>query len=97
MRPAASPRELAELLNSAAQSIVSDGTQSQRPVLEHVSAAAGQASPGAAAALVDWSGSEIARLRAFGIVHGVVLALDTDEQLALLHRIRGGTDLPLAG
>ena len=29
--------------------------------------------PGAAAALVDWGGAEIARLRAFGIVHGVVL------------------------
>ena len=30
-------------------------------------------SPGAASALVDWDGAEIARLRAFGIVHGIVV------------------------
>ena len=33
----------------------------------------GRCRPGAAEALVDWGGSEIARLRAFGIVHGVVV------------------------
>jgi hypothetical protein len=38
-----------------------------------MSAATAHLSPGAAAALVDWEGSEPARLRAFGVVHGVVL------------------------
>jgi hypothetical protein len=42
-------------------------------ILEALAAAARTLCPGAAAALVDWEGPEIARLRAFGIVHGALL------------------------
>jgi hypothetical protein len=42
-------------------------------LLEELAAIASALSPGAAAALVDWNGAEVARLRAFGIVHGVLL------------------------
>ena len=48
--------------------------------------------PGAAAALVDWEGSETARLRAFGVLHGVVLGvLGPEDRAWLLERLRGGT------
>jgi hypothetical protein len=89
--------ELAGMLDRVAQEIAEHGTAAQCWVLERLSVAALQRSPGAAAALVDWRGSEIARLRAFGVVHGVVLAaLGPDQQSVLLARLRGGTDLTLA-
>jgi hypothetical protein len=101
-RPSPAPRvpptqELAELLDHVATTIAEEGTSAQKPVLELVSAAARLGGPGAAAALVDWDGSETARLRAYGVVHGLVLDLPTHEQIILLARIRGGADLPLAG
>ena len=95
--PAAEVAELADLLDTAAHSIVERGTPTERPLLEILAAATVQRRPGAAAALVDWSGSEVARLRAFGIVHGLVLALAPHEQRMVLARIRGGSALPLAG
>ncbi len=66
-------------------------------ILEAMSAAAGEVCPGAAAALVDWSGSEIARLRAFGVVHGVVLRLGPCDRSWFLDRILGRPDVALAG
>ena len=90
--------QLADLLDTAACSIVERGTLTERRLLEIMSDATGQRGPGAAAALVDWSGSETARLRAYGIVHGHVLALAPREQRLVLARIQGGaTALPLAG
>ncbi len=86
------------MLDRVAQQIVEHGTSTEARVLEELSASALQFSPGAAAALVDWNGSEIARLRAYGIVHGVVLeALGPYQQSVLLARLRSGSDLPLAG
>ena len=80
-----------------AERIAEHGTVTEARVLRHVSAAARRATPGAAAALVDWNGAEVARLRAFGVVHGVVLAdLDPCAQSSLLDDILG-TDLSLAG
>ena len=65
--------ELNELLNRTADHIVADGTQTESLTLQAMASAAVDLNQGAAAALVDWNGSEIARLRAFGIVHGVLL------------------------
>lgn len=64
---------LSTILNRTAERIVTDGTPTESRTLEALAAATRDLCPGAAAALVDWNGSEIARLRAFGIVHGVVL------------------------
>ena len=64
---------LSTILNRTADRIVTDGTQTESRTLEALAAATRDLCPGAAAALVDWNGSEIARLQAFGIVHGVVL------------------------
>jgi hypothetical protein len=67
------PRALHEILDGTAHRIASRGTHSEALVLEALAAAARNLCPGAAAALVDWEGPEIARLRAFGIVHGALL------------------------
>ncbi len=64
---------LETILDRTVERIVECGTRTEAATLCAMSAATGHLSPGAAAALVDWDGSEPARLRAFGIVHGVVL------------------------
>lgn len=91
--------ELNELLNRTADHIVADGTQTESLTLQAMASAAGNRNPGAAAALVDWDGSEIARLRAFGIVHGVLLReLPDDAQAQLLTHLLGPSSaLVLAG
>jgi hypothetical protein len=65
--------DLHELLDATAHRIASRGTHGESVVLEALAAAARTLCPGAAAALVDWEGPEVARLRAFGIVHGALL------------------------
>ena len=88
---------LEALLALVAERIAEHGTAAEARVLELVSAAVHRTNPGAAAALVDWNGAEIARLRAFGLVHGVVVTdLGAGAQSALLDQILG-TDLALAG
>ena len=90
--------QLDTMLDRIAERIVEHGTVTEAPVLEAMSALSRQVCPGAAAALVDWNGSETARLRAFGIVHGVVLQLlGTSGQSLLLDEVRGADDLALAG
>jgi hypothetical protein len=80
--------ELAEVLDRTAQRVVDEGTPSRSETLEAMAAATRGLCPGAAAALVDWHGSEIARLRAFGIVHGVALRdLSSDMQYDLMRQI----------
>jgi hypothetical protein len=82
--------ELNELLNRTADHIVADGTQAESLTLRAMASAALELNPGAAAALVDWQGSEIARLRAFGIVHGVLLReLPASAQAELLQHLLG--------
>ena len=80
--------ELIEILDRTAHRIVDDGTRTRSRTLQLIAVATQDLCPGAAAALVDWDGSEIARLRAFGIVHGVVLRdLPADTQQHLLRRL----------
>jgi hypothetical protein len=90
--------ELDTMLQRIAERIVEHGTLTEAPVLQAMSALSRQVCPGAAAALVDWNGSETARLRAFGIVHGVVLQiLGSSGHSLLLDEVRGAVDLALAG
>ena len=89
---------LGTMLDRIAERIVEHGTPTEAPVLQAMSALSRQVCPGAAAALVDWDGSETARLRAFGVVHGVVLQiLGASGQSLLLDEVRGAVDLALAG
>ena len=79
---------LNEFLDRAADRIVSSGTKTESAVLEAMAAAARDLNPGATAALVDWGGSEVARLRAFGIVHGILLReLPSTVQAQLLAQL----------
>jgi hypothetical protein len=81
------------LLGDLADRIVELGTRDEAPALEALARAAREASAGSAAALVDWDGSEIARLRAFGIVHGVVLRdLSPVQQTSLLDGLRSSDE-----
>jgi hypothetical protein len=85
--------ELNRLLGELAERIAVEGTQAERPALQAVAHATRWLSPGAAAALVDWWGPETARLRAYGLLHGLVLrALDRDDQSWLVDRLRGAPD-----
>ena len=80
--------ELMETLDRTAFCIVDEGTRTRSRTLQAMAAATRDLCPGAAAALVDWDGSEIARLRAFGIVHGVVLRdLPANTQKRLLRQL----------
>jgi len=86
--------ELGGLLQQLADRIVAHGTARERPALEAVADTARWSAPGAAAALTDWEGTEIFRLRAFGVLHGVVLGVLGDEdRWYLLERLRGGGSL----
>ncbi len=90
--------ELTRILDSTANRIVGGGARTETQTLYAMADAARDLRPGAAAALVDWSGSEVARLRAFGIVHGVILRdLEPRDQLQLLDTLLGRADLALAG
>jgi hypothetical protein len=89
--------ELMEILDRTAHRIVADGTRTKARTLEAMAIATQDVCPGAAAALVDWAGSEIARLRAFGIVHGVVLRdLPAKTQQHLLMQLVGASTHELA-
>lgn len=78
--------ELKEILDRTADRVVAHGTRAESLALRVMETAARELCPGAAAALIDWNGSEVARLRAFGIVHGVLLrdlSADTQTRLAV--------------
>ena len=77
-------------LSRAAQGIDVDGTHGCGPLLEALSCALREVSPGVAAALVDRNGTEIARQRAFGMAHSLVVeVLDPIDQDSLLAQICG--------
>ena len=89
--------ELNTLITLTADRIVAEGTQRDRRTLQLMASAVQPFAPGAAAALNDWDGSEVARLRAFGIVHGVLLRqLTADAQAELLAQLNPAPALVLA-
>lgn len=65
--------DLERFLDDTAHRIDAEGTHGEAATLEWMAAITRTMCPGAAAALADWDGSEIARLRAFGMVHGVLV------------------------
>ena len=89
---------LARLLEQVAQRVAERGTESERFALLAVADVTRWLAPGAASALVDWEGSEVARLRAYGVLHGVVLrALDRDDHSWLVDRLLGTSAAELDG
>jgi len=60
--------EIEHILENTAQQIATHGTASAAATLEALAAAARTLTPVAAEVLVDWSGPEITRLRAFAVV-----------------------------
>lgn len=91
--------EVRSLLDDVAQRVTASGTRSEQRILHAMSDVSWQESPGTAAALVDWDGTEISRLRAFGLVHGLILdSLGPAEHVWLLDQAgdpdgAGGADL----
>lgn len=84
--------ELNEMLDRIADHIVDSGTHAESHAIEAMASWATHRCPGAAAALADWNGSEIARLRAFGIVHGVLLRdLTAGDQAQLRAQLIGAS------
>jgi len=80
--------ELQRVLAQVAQRIVEDGTHSSAGVLEAMSAVVRPVSLGVAAALVDRELSEVARQRAFGMAHSLVVeVVDESVQRLLLELI----------
>lgn len=80
--------ELNQILNRTARRIVADGTHADSQTLQAMAAAAHGLAPGAADALIDWDAPEIVRLRAFGLVHGVLLRdFSADAQTQLLSKL----------
>jgi hypothetical protein len=77
--------ELAHMLDAAARRIADEGTSAAGGLLHAMSKVTEQTAPGAAAALVDRNGTEISRLRAFGLLHSHLLnALGPREHAWLL-------------
>jgi hypothetical protein len=81
--------ELEHALGRVADRIAEQGTAVERGALHAVAGAARWLSPAAATALVDWTASESTRLRAYGVLQGVVLrGLDRDDHAWLLDRLQ---------
>jgi hypothetical protein len=84
-------RRVRGLLDDVAVRVASSGTRTERRVLHAMSDVAAPVAPGAAAALVDWGGTEVSRLRAFGVVHRLVVEeLGPYFHAMLLDRVSGG-------
>ncbi|WP_062517423.1 hypothetical protein [Demequina gelatinilytica] len=60
--------------------LAEEGTSAHKAELEKLADAVRGFAPGAAAALVDWSGTEIARLRAWSVARSALM-----ERIADLH------------
>lgn len=79
---------LNEFLDRTADRVASNGTVSESQALVQMADAVRGLNPGAAAALADWGGPEVARLRAYGIVHGILLReLPSTAQAQLLAQL----------
>ena len=85
--------QLAYVLDDAAHRIAERGTGAERRVLEAMAEVAAPTAPGAAAALVDTYGSETSRLRAFGLLHSLVLEGLGPQDHARLLDLLDGTDV----
>ena len=88
--------ELQTLLNDLAHRVAEKGTESEFRSLETLAAFAADRAPGAVAALIDWTGAEVMRARAFGRVVGIAMnELSPWEQSALGDELTGTPSLAL--
>jgi hypothetical protein len=73
-------------LNRLAQRVAEEGSLAEREALTTLASAVLDLKPGAAAALTDWDGAEVARLRAFAIAQGALRDADPtlQERVSLL-------------
>lgn len=86
--------DLQRVLDGTADRIARHGSLSESWTLGIISAAARSLCPGAAAALVDWDGPEVTRLRAFGIVHRTLARESASVQAGVGASLQAG---PLTG
>lgn len=83
--------EVAHRLDAAAHRIADLGTAAEPRLLEAMHDVIEATAPGTAAALIDPVGSEVARLRAFGMAHSLVVdELGPDEHAWLLDLLDNG-------
>ena len=83
-------RQVRMLLDDVALRITASGTRTERRALHAMADVSSSVAPGAATALVDWGGTEISRLRAFGVLHWLLVEeLGPHFHTLLLDRTRG--------
>jgi hypothetical protein len=82
--------EVAQVLDVAVHRVSELGTASEHALLQALSDVVAPTAPGAAAALVDRTGTEISRLRALGLVHAHVIEELGPRQHARLLDLVGG-------
>ena len=84
-------RQVRMLLDDVALRITASGTRTERRALHAMADVSSSVAPGAATALVDWGGTEISRLRAFGVLHWLLV-----EELGIERNGRRDLQRPLA-
>lgn len=88
--------ELQSSLTHIAHHIAEQGTHTESETLELLATAIRPTNPGVADALVDWDGAEVARLRAFGIAHGILRSQPGLLQQSVLTSLDGKLRVALA-
>jgi hypothetical protein len=88
-RTTAHAARLADLLDELARQLTESGTLVETRRLAVLASAVERIAPGAAAALVDHSGSEVSRLRAFAVTARQVDRLSAAERDQLVERLDG--------
>ncbi len=88
--------DLSTLLDEAADRVATGRVHDLWPLLEALAAAGGERRPGAAAALVDRDGPDVARMRAFGTIHRTVLGSDPAVRRRLIAELHSGAGRTLA-
>jgi len=87
--------QVARLLDATAHRVAEGGTGCEVAVLRAMAEVVAPTAPGTAAALVDETGSEASRLRAYGVAHAHLLeVLGPREHALLLDIVEGHGDRP---
>ena len=87
---------LKTILDRIANTIMASGTKAARVDLDALADAARDTQPGAAAALTDWEGAEIARERAFAVIRNDVVRAEAERQLAITTAMTAARGVALA-
>ncbi len=76
-------------LSTLAHGVADDGTLAHRGAIEALADTIRDAQPAVAIALTDWDGTEVARLRAFGLAHRTMrFELEEDAREAFVQLVR---------